>query len=202
MRFSVFTYFFMRGTTDWTDVAAPTMHQQRRYYGVLCLYFFLMSFLRDTHSAFSILSDSPPEVQRRALRLWMRRAVGAENIIPAATRVSTQPLSRAWSYKHHMGVCERVHEQIRSNEKHKYINKYKYKSSADLEKGRLFQHVEEFWEIISDFLVHGSHQADLPHGSGPVRSWTVSPTHLGQGKKKIVRLSWYIFWIFHISLNM
>lgn len=39
-----------------------------------------------------------------------------------------------------------------------------------LEEGRLFQHIKELWEIVSNFLIHSTDQADLPHGSGPVCS--------------------------------
>lgn len=43
-------------------------------------------------------------------------------------------------------------------------------TTSDLEKGRLLQHVEELWKIVPHFLIHSSHQADLSHGSRPVRS--------------------------------
>lgn len=49
---------------------------------------------------------------------------------------------------------------------------------SDLEERRFLQHVQEFWEIVSNFLVHGADQADLSHGPRPVRSRTVGPTHL------------------------
>lgn len=55
-----------------------------------------------------------------------------------------------------------------------------YLFSSDLQKRWLLQHVKEFWEIVSNLLVHSSHQADLPHGSSSVCSWRVSPIYLKQ----------------------
>lgn len=49
-----------------------------------------------------------------------------------------------------------------------------------LQKGRSLQHVDELREVISHLLVHGPHQADLPHGPGPVRSLGVRSLHLQQ----------------------
>lgn len=49
-----------------------------------------------------------------------------------------------------------------------------------LQEGRLFQHAEEFWEIIPDLLVHGTNQADLSHGPGSVCTVTVRLLHLQQ----------------------
>lgn len=49
---------------------------------------------------------------------------------------------------------------------------------AHLQEGRLLQHAEEFWEIIPHLLVHGSHEADLPHRPGSVRAVAVRSLHL------------------------
>lgn len=51
-------------------------------------------------------------------------------------------------------------------------------TQTHLEERWLFQHAEEFWEIIADLLVHSSHQADLSHGPGSVCAMTVGFLHL------------------------
>lgn len=59
--------------------------------------------------------------------------------------------------------------------------------ASHLKEGRIIQHPEEFWEIIPHFLVHGAHQADLPHGPGSVRTVAVRLPHLqrAQGERNI-----------------
>lgn len=49
---------------------------------------------------------------------------------------------------------------------------------SPLQKRRLLQHAEEFWEIIPHLLIHCSHQADLSHCPGSVCAVTVCSLHL------------------------
>lgn len=51
-------------------------------------------------------------------------------------------------------------------------------TQTHLEERWLFQHAEEFWEIIADLLVHSSHQANLSHGPSSVCAMTVGFLHL------------------------
>ncbi len=162
----------MKSTTDWTDVTAITKHQQWSYYGVWCLYF-LMSFLRKIYcTQHSVRSRGGctgygRQSENILLLLWQSWCGSAYK---ALSGLKLQNFIAMW-----LQTSSPIWGWI-------LTKKYK-KSSSHLEKGWFLQHVKELWEIVSNFLIHGSHKADLPHGSGPVRSWTVSPAHLGQDKQ-------------------
>lgn len=58
-----------------------------------------------------------------------------------------------------------------------------------LKEGRFLQHVYELGKVVSHLLVHGPHQADLPHGPCTVRPLGVSTLHLGT-ETRGDRLEW------------
>lgn len=55
--------------------------------------------------------------------------------------------------------------------------------AAHLQEGGLLQQAKELWEIIPDLFVHGSHQTDLSHRSGSVRTVAVRSLHLIEEKE-------------------
>lgn len=58
-------------------------------------------------------------------------------------------------------------------------NKY-----TDLQKGRFLQHGDELGEVVSNLLIHRTHQAHLPHGAGTVRPLGIRPLHLQEGAQR------------------
>lgn len=54
-----------------------------------------------------------------------------------------------------------------------------------LQEGRFLQHAEEFREEVAHLLVHGPHQANLPHCAGSVRAVAVGSLHLPARREQI-----------------